>query len=304
MNNNEDCGYDNGDCCLASANFDYCGDNCDCIDPSHDPDATTVSEAPGTSTTQVFCNYAWLGDQFCDGANNNEVCGYDNGDCCLPSANFDYCGDNCDCIDPNYDPEAPTEAPTTSTTSICNVQWLGDQYCDDVNNIAECGYDNGDCCNENSNFGYCTASSGLCLCLDPSDPNVCDAGLTGDKFCDASTNSKICGYDGGDCCLSCMFKDNCQDSNDCFCKNPAHANFDLSNEPPTCGKYFSTSIKKVIYSFNIIILVCPVESRFRNGVCDIANDIASCANDGGDCVVATTTIAGPPAFPPGLILGR
>ena len=50
--------------------------------------------------------------------------------------------------------------------------------------------------------------------------------------------------------------------------------------------------------------MCPVESRFRNGVCDIANDIASCANDGGDCVVATTTIAGPPAFPPGLILGR
>ena len=219
---------------MESANFDYCGDNCECIDPNYDPDASTAATQVSVVTLPApTCYPSWFGDQYCDGDNNKEECDYDHGDCCLASANFDYCGSNCDCIDPNHDPDATTLA---TTPSPCNIPWLGDQYCDDANNIAECGYDNGDCCNENSNFGYCAQGSGLCLCLDPNDANVCDTSLIGDRFCDADTNTKVCNYDGGDCCLDCMFKDHCQASNDCFCKDSNHGNFDLSNEPPTCGK--------------------------------------------------------------------
>ena len=40
-------------------------------------------------------------------------------------------------------------------------RWIGDDYCDDVNNNAACQYDGGDCCNNfkaNWNF-YCIVSN-------------------------------------------------------------------------------------------------------------------------------------------------
>ena len=40
---------------------------------------------------------------------------------------------------------------------------FGDNYCDDENNNAECGWDGGDCCGDNVNTQYCSA----CECLDP-----------------------------------------------------------------------------------------------------------------------------------------
>ena len=53
-----------------------------------------------------------------------------------------------------------TEAPGTNCAA---PQWFGDDFCDDENNTADCGFDGGDCCN-NEGPGwnnYCTD----CECL-------------------------------------------------------------------------------------------------------------------------------------------
>jgi len=50
-------------------------------------------------------------------------------------------------------------------TTCLKKQWIGDGYCDDENNNAECDYDGGDCCgNSRSNWNkHCQR----CTCLDP-----------------------------------------------------------------------------------------------------------------------------------------
>ena len=39
----------------------------------------------------------WIGDGFCDDINNNEVCDFDNGDCCGAKVKKQFCL-NCTCI--------------------------------------------------------------------------------------------------------------------------------------------------------------------------------------------------------------
>ena len=40
------------------------------------------------------------------------------------------------------------------------LEWIGDGICDDSANIQKCYYDRGDCCNERTDFNFCTQ----CLC--------------------------------------------------------------------------------------------------------------------------------------------
>ena len=54
--------------------------------------------------------------------------------------------------------------------SECNTGWIGDGYCDDINNSPDCTYDGGDCCGDNINTDYCTE----CQCLDPNGLNNFD----------------------------------------------------------------------------------------------------------------------------------
>ena len=44
----------------------------------------------------------------------------------------------------------------------CYQNWIGDDYCDDINNNVDCNFDGGDCCGSNVNTQYCTE----CLCLE------------------------------------------------------------------------------------------------------------------------------------------
>ena len=41
------------------------------------------------------------GDGYCDDANNVEACFFDDGDCCGPNVNTDFCI-KCECLDVNY----------------------------------------------------------------------------------------------------------------------------------------------------------------------------------------------------------
>ena len=42
-----------------------------------------------------------------------------------------------------------------------NISWIGDGFCDDVNNNSWCHYDGGDCCGENIQTDFCIE----CLCI-------------------------------------------------------------------------------------------------------------------------------------------
>jgi len=57
---------------------------------------------------------------------------------------------------------------------LCNDGRKGDGVCDEINDIAECDYDDGDCCNWE---------------------------WVGDGECDARNNFSYCYYDDGDCCV-------------------------------------------------------------------------------------------------------
>ena len=93
--------------------------------------------------------------------------------------------------------------------------WIGDNYCDDVNNHCGCDWDGGDCCGSNINTAVCLA----CECLDPKDPNSCasNSGWIGDGFCDDGKNNEICQWDGGDCCGSNVVTTYCSA---CECLDP------------------------------------------------------------------------------------
>ena len=56
-----------------------------------------------------------------------------------------------------------SSATNPTTTGGCNSGWIGDNYCDDINNNVGCSYDGGDCCGCNVNTQYCS----VCGCLDP-----------------------------------------------------------------------------------------------------------------------------------------
>ena len=75
---------------------------------------------------------------------------------------------------------------------------VGNGFCNDDTNIAECDYDGGDCCGYIINSEHCTE----CTCFYQ---ETCLAGVThvfvGDGFCNDETNIADCDYDGEDCCL-------------------------------------------------------------------------------------------------------
>ena len=86
------CGIDEGDCdthdeCLFGLN---CGSN-NCPD-SLDSDMDCC---------YINCLDNWIGDVFCDDANNYKECNWDGGDCCGEYVINGYC-EFCECHDPDY----------------------------------------------------------------------------------------------------------------------------------------------------------------------------------------------------------
>ena len=54
---------------------------------------SVIGSARVSSTTLNHARYLsnWVGDGFCDDINNNEACGYDDGDCCGLSMKKNFC---------------------------------------------------------------------------------------------------------------------------------------------------------------------------------------------------------------------
>ena len=95
------------------------------------------------------------GDNYCDDVNNNEACFFDGGDCCGGIIHPFYCTE-CLCLE-----EGGTTTSSSITTAGCNF-YIGDGFCDDINNNLACDYDGGDCCGSDVKTQFCTE----CLCLE------------------------------------------------------------------------------------------------------------------------------------------
>ena len=89
------------------------------------------------------------------------------------------------------------------------MELVGNGFCNDETNIADCNYDGGDCCAVNINTEFCSECT--CHLLE-----TCLAGyhpLVGNGICNDETNVASCN-DGGDCCGSCVVTDHCSN---CTC---------------------------------------------------------------------------------------
>ena len=113
---------------------------------------------------------------------------------------------------------------------------VGNGFCNDDTNIAECDYDGGDCCGYSINSEHCTECTcfhqetclagvhplvGNSVCDDETNMAGCyDGGdcclnpnIVGDGICNDDTNHPECNHDGGDCCLMNVNTDSCSDCN-------------------------------------------------------------------------------------------
>ena len=101
------------------------------------------------------------------------------------------------------------------------AEYIGDGYCDDMNNVEDCQYDGGDCCGPDIYTDYCVE----CICYESSfsssgttsTPSSCESPLVnfvGDGSCDDENNNEGCQFDGGDCCGPNVLTDYCTE---CIC---------------------------------------------------------------------------------------
>jgi len=282
------CNWDGGDCCRATCVGSTCGrspDNSTNVGYDNCRDPTACRGIPTN-----------LGDSICDSdaIYNNEVCGWDGGDCCENSCESSgnvTCGANGyeRCRDP--DNLYPTDLLVNCTLPLFN--W-GNGDCDQrrgaegLNNLA-CAWDGGDCCAQTCEDGDvdCSdkSSDDEWFCEDPLVINTImslvpectdQIWFVGDGYCDGDSfghNSAKCGWDGGDCCA-----DTCV-GNDAYrcgvvnfqCKDPNSTEYLECAEPDN-----------------------DVRARVGDGFCDISGksvgyelNTAACSWDGGDCCPST-----------------
>jgi len=110
---------------------------------------------------QVNCPSSANGNGFCDPACNNEICGYDSGDCfCSPQCSNSklyngQCDKGCDTAACYYDFDECFCSPG------CTRYLQNNNVCDDVCNNPECFYDNGNCLIVPTNFNLAVKDKSL-----------------------------------------------------------------------------------------------------------------------------------------------
>lgn len=83
------------------------------------------------------CPSSWVNDKYCDKACNVSECDWDGGDCIgvKPKTQWNYQG---------WQSQQSTHRMQFCSPG-CADTWVGDRYCDVACNVAQCGYDAGDC---------------------------------------------------------------------------------------------------------------------------------------------------------------
>ncbi|CAM9269151.1 unnamed protein product [Pylaiella littoralis] len=196
--------------------------------------------------------------------------------------------------------------------------YIANGYCDYANNIADCGYDGGDCCSctcdaennvyDNDDF-VCTEFA----CLDPDAPCADDDDITPELaeacgylfgfrngYCEPQNNNAGCEYDGGDCCeCTCDTANNiyydddntctdasfdCQDPSAwCFGEPPASMSYDFAlwedEEPlPTLDGAVDVGTNTVVAVSATAYDVRPGASGGQQGCGEVGGDACAPAN--------------------------
>ena len=231
LTNNEVCNYDGGDCCLHINKMDNCS-NCICYH-------------------EGLCNIEinpFVGDGFCNDETNTYECRYDGGDCCESNTSMIHCSE-CTC----YHQETCAAGIYPSL--------IGDGFCNDETNNADCNYDGGDCCGSCINTDYCLH----CICLGKIVGNGVPHAHVGNGFCNEETNTPECSYDGGDCCLASNLVGNG------ICNNQTNI--------PECN-YDGLDC---CFNVNSDLCHCQELELVGNGYCDLETNNAECNYDAGEC---------------------
>jgi hypothetical protein len=267
------CAWDGGDCCEESCSTGKY--NCNdvenvfvCIDPDFVVPCDIDEEG-------------YLGDGYCDatGGYNTDACNWDEGDCCSSTCQSTS---SYDCGHSGFTCLNPDGSNVDGDCEVGFTSWLGDGLCDTSGNYntESCSWDLGDCCSDTCESGedyFCGETD----CLDPdstdylkSDCSPLFESWLGDGTCDGYGvedglyNSKLCGWDGGDCCES-----TCQNSEDYNC---ADTNFQCLDEGADDYAPGECSVDFVEW--------------LGDGHCDgDVYNIDSCGWDGGDCCFLTCT---------------
>ena len=92
------------------------------------------------------------------------------------------------------------------------------------------------------------------------------------------TNTEICGYDGGDCCLDPVLTDYCQE---CICHYPITSNvtIDIVFTTPVIAETTTTMASVTLTCEDVM----GTSGWIGDGMCDDTNNNVPCLFDGGDC---------------------
>ena len=198
-------------------------------------------------------NLNWKGDGVCDDDLNNQACGFDGGDCCLENVNLSFCTD-CLCLEN----EQTTPATTSTTTAFTTNNYPGEYYL---------------YCLSFYPHMYKTSIVSNNQTLDcPTEHQS----WIGDGYCDDVTNTEVCNYDGGDCCLENVVVDYCIE---CLCLDSGSVNttdatlFTIIPTWPSTTTSGETTTSEAS---------CE-EGWIGDGMCDDINNNGPCLFDGGDC---------------------
>ena len=281
QNNREECGFDGGDCCPSTCedSMYFCGDyQWICIDPEACETTGECEPAPNNieMTYEEFCE---MYPEFCDDIDDCEQFP----ELCDPELYCEMYPDNCItyeeyCAMYPDDPLCESYDGSDYSSGGCVSSWIGDGYCDDLNNTDACGWDGGDCCASTCGSGSsnCSGSNLLNNCLDPS---ACEN--TGEEPCEALpsqfciTNPEYCAY------LECLAENPySEDPVDCYELAWGEEYGSSSDDDASSGESEGESSSEASHTG------CQ-ESWISDGWCDLYNNNEACGWDGGDCCPST-----------------
>ena len=102
--------------------------------------------------------------------------------------------------------------------------------------------------------------------------------LVGDGVCNDESNTPVCNYDGGDCCLNVINIDHCSECI-CYLEKFCATGF----LPPSVGDGYCNDDTNIIECGFDGGDCCQNSELVGNGFCNDEANNAECNHDGGDC---------------------